>query len=228
MWYNMAMQGNNSTDKTEDTGGRQIIKYTYGKHVRISTCAFFSGSIIMCVWVLISLIMDSSRYSIGANIFMICFFTVMLALTAYLIFNTIKYRVLTGRVILNAQGVRYRSSAATFFLPWEKIQKIELQLFQHNYRNMPKPYIVFFSDYRIQKDLRFDVINMSDDFMFVHFTSEVRRFIEHDIGRTVVRHDIGAEYTLDNSGKKLARDKEKYHREKRRAWKKILRHGDRH
>ena len=157
---------------------------------------------------------------------MICFFVAILALNTYLIFNTIKFRVLTSKIMLNAQGVKYRSSAMTFFLPWEKIQKIELQLFQHNYRSMQKPYIVFFSDYRLQKDLRLDAINISDDFMFVHFTSEVRRFIEHDIGRTVVRHDIGAEYNVDNSGKKLARDTEKNHREQRRAWKKMLRRAD--
>ena len=108
----------------------------------------------------------------------------LLGSTLVLIYNLIKHRAITANITVDKKGVCYRARGK-FFLSWEQIHRIEVKLFTFNSRQMSKPYIVFYTDYTSQKKLPLTADQISDEFIFTHYTWKLHKYIENQVKRTV-------------------------------------------
>lgn len=191
--------------------------YTFGKHVRISTYIFISAYIIMIIWGAIGAGLQSWEYPIELRIVCLLVIIVGMLIGTVYIAQLIEYDFLGSKVIISKDGVRHQSRVAELFIPWEKIQRIQVQEWCVVIKGVPtvKYYIVFYTDYRAQKKQQLDVKHISNEFIFVLYDREIVDFLDKQSGWSVI-----------NTYKRLGKYQKKWERKQRRLWRRLLKEAD--
>lgn len=197
----------------------RLEKYTYSNHVRISSYIFAIAYIIMIIWATIGVGIQSREYPIGLRIVYLLVIIVGMLIGIVYIAGLVKYDVLGSKVVISKDGVRHRSKVAKFFIPWEKIQRIQVQEWCVFIKGVPtvKYYIVFYTDYRSQKQQQLDVKHISNEFIFVHYDRKIEVFLDKQCGWSVI-----------NTYKRFGKYRKKWERKQRRLWRRLLREEEKH
>lgn len=200
-------------------GGQQekLETYTYSKHVRISTYFFVFSYIIMIIWATIGVGIQSWEYPIGLRIVYLFVIIVFMLIGIVYIAGLLKYDAVDSKVIISKDGIMYRSKVAEFFIPWEKMHRIEVQKFSYISRQIPKPYIVFYTDYISQKKLRLYIKLVSNEFIFVHYEKEIWEFVDKVCGWSIMEHEGY-----------LKRYQKRMECKQQRLWRRLLREEEKH
>ena len=138
-------------------------------------------------------------------------FTVIASGLIFLILRTLKHGYITANIVLDLNGISYQAREV-FFIPWDRINRIEVKYYPlHVPKIFPKPYIVFYTNYSAQKNNPLEALQISDDFIFTHYSWEFHRFIEKQINRPIKENWI-------TSKRFRNREYRKRNREMNRIW----------
>lgn len=167
-------------------GPVKVKQLLYGKHALISTSLLYPASIALSVFCIILGITDVNELLVLRIVF-ILFGLLMLGISIWIIYGLIKHRAITANLTVNAKEVCYNAKGK-FFLSWEQIHRIEVKLYAFHSRQIPKPYIVFYTNYGNQKKLPLTADQITDGFIFTYYTWKLHKFIENQVKRTVVEN----------------------------------------
>ena len=127
----------------------KIKQFVYGKHVLISSFIMYPAMLSMSLFYIIIGFVKNIE-PLFFRIFYFTFGLCMLGLSIWVIYGIIKYRAVTANLLIDQNGIAYKSKDK-YYLSWEQIHRIEINIFNFNSKQMPKPYIVFYTNYGNQK-----------------------------------------------------------------------------
>lgn len=161
----MKKETENQTKLEKSTHDKEVIFITYFAEI------FFA---VLIVAFIISL--PDLRF----NIFYMCAAGGLTVVEVIMLYKELKYRDTNSKVIVDMKGVRYFSKAAKYFIPWERVQRVEIIWVHLKSMSLePKPYFVFFTDHSKQCRLGLKAKNVSDEFLYVHYDKEIGDYIKH-------------------------------------------------